>query len=163
MEKSVCFSGHRDDRLPDGGALYALEQKIYTEIARAVCDGYTRFIHGGCRGFDILAAKQVIRFRDCMGAKITLLAAIPFPQQSPGRTPKQRADYEYVIKNSDVREILFDHYEARFFLERNRWMCEHSSRLICYFDGVVRSGTGNTVRTAQSLGLEIVNLYEEPA
>ncbi|WP_409968346.1 hypothetical protein RFF05_17835 [Bengtsoniella intestinalis] len=38
-------------------------------------------------------------------------------------------------------------------------MVDHSDKIVTYYDGGFRSGTGQTVRMAQRNGLDIINLY----
>jgi len=45
------------------------------------------------------------------------------------------------------------------YLDRNCYMVEQSSRLLCYFDGQL-GGTAHTVRCAIRNGLEIYNLAD---
>jgi hypothetical protein len=42
-EKTVCFTGHRSEKLPKGDALKHLRIKLSEEIEKAIQDGYNTF------------------------------------------------------------------------------------------------------------------------
>lgn len=50
-------------------------------------------------------------------------------------------------------------YCKQAFHIRNRYMVDHSSRLICYYDGQL-GGTDYTVNYARKKGLDIINLHK---
>ena len=45
-EKTVCFTGHRSEKLPRGEALELIRKRLSLEIERALKDGYD--IHAVC-------------------------------------------------------------------------------------------------------------------
>ena len=54
-EKTLCFSGHRPEKLPNGGELHTPEIKmllgmLFYEIEQSVNEGYVRFITGMAKG-----------------------------------------------------------------------------------------------------------------
>ena len=64
-EKTVCFSGHRPEKLPaqDGDEsqlLMMIKSLLYYQIRRSAEEGYTRFITGLARGVDLWAAGYVL-------------------------------------------------------------------------------------------------------
>ena len=60
-EKTVCFSGHRSERLPKSTeGLDKLRSRLYEEIDKAVNDGFDSFIFGACYGFDLMCAEMVL-------------------------------------------------------------------------------------------------------
>lgn len=50
-EKTVCFTGHRSEKLPKGDALKHLRIKLSEEIEKAIQDGYNTFLFGEFHGF----------------------------------------------------------------------------------------------------------------
>ncbi len=50
-------------------------------------------------------------------------------------------------------------YHQGCYYERNRYMVDHSSRMMCYYDGD-KGGTEYTVKYAEQNNLQITNLYE---
>jgi uncharacterized phage-like protein YoqJ len=67
--------------------------------------------------------------------------------------------YEIMPKCDDVI-TLNTHYNSRCYAQRNQYMVERSSGVICYWNGQARSGTAQTIRMAEKENLKIINLYE---
>ncbi|MBR3631052.1 MAG: hypothetical protein IKN55_11365, partial [Oscillospiraceae bacterium] len=58
-ERSLCFTGHRPDKLPKGEALDALLAALKFRISRIVNNsGFDRFYVGLADGIDYYAARQ---------------------------------------------------------------------------------------------------------
>ena len=83
-EKTVCFTGHRSEKLPKGDALERLRQRLADEIDKAIADGYDTFLFGGAYGFDLMAAEEVIKKKSLINLQnpqlIRLWAIIPFEE-----------------------------------------------------------------------------------
>ena len=158
--KTVCFSGHRTERLPKGTELIRLQSDLYAQVDKAVADGYETFLFGACHGFDILAAKQVLLRKQRGGdaEKIKLMAVVPFAGQENKWSEAMQLEYRNILAQSNKIYIMYTHYKWEHYLERNRFIVEQSSRLICYYSGG-KGGTGYTVRYAKTKGVDIVNLY----
>ena len=61
-KRTVCFSGHRPEKLPlkgDSGAtvIRYLKSILYKEILDSITAGYDRFITGLARGVDLWAGE----------------------------------------------------------------------------------------------------------
>lgn len=161
--RAVCFSGPRTERLPQSEeAIQMLEEAVYEAIDAAVRAGFNTFIHGACYGFDLLCAEQILIRRRVIKPddprEIKVVAAIPFEDQAARWKGADRDRYFDILKQCDEVITLSAHYHSGCYYERNQWMVDRSRRLICYSDGNSR-GTADTVRRAQAVGLEIVNLY----
>lgn len=61
QNKTVCFNGHRTNRLPKGEKLKKLEKDLNMEIRKAISNGFHTFLFGACFGFDLIAASQVLK------------------------------------------------------------------------------------------------------
>lgn len=160
---TVCFSGHRDKRLPQTAeGIHELRRLVYNEIDRAVREDQCTFLFGGCYGFDQLCAEMVLFRKKVIVSrndlKIRLVAVLPFEGQADRWNEKQREAYFKTLEQCDEVIMLQKHYAPDVYHERNRYLADHSQRLICYYDGG-RGGTEYTVRCAREKGLEIVNLY----
>lgn len=85
-EKTVCFTGHRSEKLPGGDALERLRKRLALEIERALHDGYDTFLFGGAYGFDLMAAEEVLKKKVLIDLQnpryIRLIAVIPFEEQA---------------------------------------------------------------------------------
>ncbi|WP_129724947.1 SLOG family protein [Xylanivirga thermophila] len=81
-EKTVCFTGHRSEKLPKGDVLKYLRIKLSEEIEKAIQDGYNTFLFGGTYGWELMAAEEVIKKRTVIDFNnpryIRLIAVIPF-------------------------------------------------------------------------------------
>ncbi|MDL2226999.1 DUF1273 domain-containing protein [Deltaproteobacteria bacterium OttesenSCG-928-M10] len=161
IEKTACFSGHRPQKLyslveTSGGSIDNLRENVRGEILKAIGQGYQSFICGMAHGFDLICGCLVVeikkeeRFRD-----IQLVAAMPFPEH--GFTSPWCVPHQLVLSNADRVETVCPSFNKKAYLERNRFMVDRSSLLICYFDGLP-GGTEHTVRYAVEKHLNIVNL-----
>ena len=85
-EKTVCFTGHRSEKLPKGEALGNLRTRLADEIEKAIQDGYNTFLFGGAYGWDLMAAEEVIKKKTVIDLqnprRIRLIAVIPFEEQA---------------------------------------------------------------------------------
>lgn len=166
-EKTVAFSGHRSERLPQSEeARKQLEQRVCEEIDRAIKDGYDTFFMGACYGFDLMCARQVLCRKRVLkpgdSPKLRLIAAVPYEEQAVKWSEADRELYYNTLAECDDVVTLNTHYKQGCFYERNRWMADRASRLICYYDGQ-GGGTGYTVDYARKKGLAIINLFEPTA
>lgn len=160
--KTLSFSGHRTEKLPKSkGELEIIKQSLYNEIDYAIYEGYESFLFGACYGFDLLCAeqvlirKQIIKFKDPI--KIKLIAVIPFEDQATKWNECNRNTYFDILSKCDEIIILNKHFKIGCYYERNRYMINNSSKLICYYN---RSGggTGYTVEYAKKQFVPIINL-----
>lgn len=161
--KTVCFSGHRPEKLPQSEQeLAMLRDKIFKEVEKAIADGFDTFIVGGARGFDLICAeivnfrKRIIKPNDPM--QIRLISVIPYEEQAVRWKESERELYYDMMAKSDDVITLSVHYHSQVFYNRNRYMVDNSTRLICYHNGS-GSGTGYTVKYAEKKQLDIINLY----
>ncbi len=156
---TVCFTGHRSIPPPDAAALRrdtaALIRTLYSE-------GYTLFLTGGALGFDTLAQETLLSLkRECPALSAVMI--IPCENQSAPWPPAARDHYLKLVSASDGCICLQREYTADCMHRRNRFMVDHSSVCVAYFDGRTRGGTGATVRYAQNAGVTVRNLYPAPA
>lgn len=157
-ETACCFSGHRPGRLPGGYAGWhaagsPLRYWIRCALDEAYADGYRDFVCGMALGADTLAAEEVLALRE-RDPSVRLIAAIPCPGQETRWTPPDRARYRSLLARADWQITLCPAYAPYAMHVRNRWMVEHTSRLIAIFDGS-QGGTAQTVRLAETQGLDI--------
>ncbi len=146
-----CFTGHRPEKLdrPETEIIAWLE----TEIRKAVDDGFVTFISGMARGVDIWAAEIVLRLRDD-GLPIHLICASPFEGFERSWEEAWKSRYLAVIKQADLVKYICKSYSRACFQIRNEWMVDRSARVIAVFNGQA-GGTKNTIRYAQSKGIEV--------
>lgn len=128
--------------------LHALE----SEILQAIADGYTTFLYGGALGVDTWAAETVLRLRKKL--PLTLIAVLPFPGYNADVTEDS---YRQIIAESD--RVLYVEATRRMsaLAARDRYMVNHSSRLIAVYDerSRIHSGTWRALCYAREKQLGI--------
>ena len=164
-ERSLCFSGHRSEKLPQNKAeLEVLRNLLCAEINKAIQDGITTFYHGGCYGFDLLAAeiveqrKRVIKLDNPNILK--LITTVPFEGQADDWNEDDRELYFELLGKSTQVITLHTKFKIGCYHERNRYMVDRSSRLICYCADN-KGGTKYTLDYAKKNELKIINLYDK--
>ena len=153
--KHACsFTGHRPERLnmPPGKVNRWLEE----QIRKAVDDGYTYFISGMQRGVDIWAAEIIIKLKK-EGKAVKLIAASPWNGVERSWDPDWKQRYAKVLMSSDKIVYVSSRPGRAAFFARNRWMVDHSSRLIGVFTGAP-GGTKDTIEYAKKNGREVITI-----
>lgn len=163
-QSTICFSGHRSERLPKPvEGLDELKLALYDEIERAIEDGFDTFLFGAAYGYDLLCAEIVLLRKKVIKKGvlpcIKLVAILPFEEQSVHWSENDREQYYNILPKCDEVITLSKKFYKGAYFDRNRFMVDNSSRLICFYDGS-RSGTGQTVSYAKQKGCEIINLYK---
>ncbi len=160
--KTLCFSGHRTEKLPKNKNEFNLMiQSLIYEINKAISEGYDTFMFGACYGFDLICAeqvlmrKQIVRHTDPV--HINLVAVVPYEEQASRWKMQDREKYFNVLSRCDEVITLNRHYQSGCYHERNRYMVDNSSRLICYYDGS-SGGTKYTVKYAESKAIPVFNI-----
>lgn len=156
-EKTVCFTGHRPEKLPFGGEDGASETKViksmlYKEISAAADEGFDTFITGMQRGIDLWAGEIVLELAAARSLK--LIAALPYRDFGKGFKGADKWNFGRITDSAERVVILSETYTPSCMNLRNRYMVDNSARLIAVI-GNERSGTGQTVRYAKSCGLDI--------
>ena len=162
-QKTACFSGYRPEKfefiLHQGNEAYlALEKRIENAILQAVDDGYTSFICGAAKGFDLVAGSLVVALKESWAelAGLNLVAVLPFQRHGFSSEP-WRTLHQMVLGAASEVVTLASKYHPQAYHDRNRYMVDHSSRLIYYYDGQ-KGGTDFTVKYAEERRIAIVNV-----
>ena len=162
-KKTLSFSGYRPEKfkfiLHQGNEAYlALEKRIENAILQAVDDGYTSFICGAAKGFDLVAGSLVVALRESWAelADLNLVAVLPFKRHGFSSEP-WRTLHRMVLGGASEVVTLASKYYTQAYHDRNRYMVDHSSRLICYYDGQ-KGGTAYTIKYATKQELAIINV-----
>ena len=162
-ESTCCFTGPRPMRLPENGnetsiEITELKRDIRSAVFDAYYDGFRFFISGMAEGFDLFAAETVIEMKkDYEG--ICLVAALPYPEVIDRHSEAVTARIKKILSKADLVISVSEFYFSGCELIRNRYMVDHSTRIIGYYNGL-SNGTAHCWNYAIEKGLETVNLYE---
>ena len=161
FKKSLCFSGHRTDKLPKKeNIIMKLKENIYIETKKYILYGINTFYFGGCYGFDIMCAEIVIELKKIYN-NIKLIGVIPFKGQENLWKEEDKLKYKNIISLCDEVIILNNNYKKGCYYERNRYIVDKSNYLICYCRPSSKGGTKYTINYAIEKGIEIKNLYKK--
>lgn len=143
---------------PEAHKLIAVLREHIEDTTRR---GKIFYLHGAMAGFDLLAAEQVIVMKEKY-PQIQLVTIAPYKERFFSREKCWMPDWisraHEVFSRQDIGVKIAAEYRSGIYYERNRILIDHSSELICYWDGG-RGGSEYTVKCAQSRGYTIHNLY----
>ncbi|MBO5946200.1 MAG: DUF1273 family protein [Clostridia bacterium] len=148
------FTGHRSITASHAHKIGPL---LVRAIEYAYNEGCREFLSGGALGFDTLAAREVIRFRQTH-SDVRLVMVLPCIDQDKSWSAREREMYSYVLKNADETVYISDEYTDRCMRERNFRLASECDIMIAYL-GRRMSGAGQTVAMAERMGKRIYNLY----
>ena len=140
-----CFTGHRPEKL-----LCSKEQittDLTTAIDNAISDGYRTFISGMAMGVDIWAAQIVLEKKTVLPG-LHLICALPFPGFGDRWSSQWSDAYREIIAQADLVKNISPAFSYASFQRRNKWMVDHSVRVIAVYNGC-SGGTRNTMIYAQ--------------
>lgn len=154
-----CFTGHRPDTMPapKSKAETLLKLKLYEAVNAAAEAGVTRFLNGGARGFDLMAAEAVLALRE-KHEGIALTLELPSPRHADGWPAAEKERFERIVKASAEVHYAADANFPFAYLSRNRALVDPSDCCICYLKKT-SGGTVYTVNYALERGLRVLNLY----
>lgn len=155
MKNTVAFTGHRPEklRIPTD----VLTRKL-DEVIRALHrEGFTTFLSGMARGFDMLATQAVLKLRDEY-PEIRLVAVIPFMGQELRFSTSERMTYSDILNRADKIVLTSESYHSQAYFVRNDYLLANSSIIVCYYNGE-KGGTMYTVNRAKATKLPVINLF----
>jgi len=160
IKDTVCFTGHRSQKLPwksneEDERCKVMKKTLRSEIEKAIKRGYKTFLCGMALGFDMICAETVLdlktKYRD-----IEMFGALPCWTQDIKWSKKDRKRYNDLLNKIDGIRCIYDEYiGAECMLERNRYMVDNSSLMIALFNGLP-GGTKSTIDYAKKKGMEII-------
>lgn len=150
---TCCFTGHRD--IP-----VELEQYLFKRVLDGVEYLYSRevrtYLTGGALGFDTLAARAVLKYRESH-KNVRLFVVVPCKNQTRGWSQDRIDTYNTINRFADKVICLSERYYSGCMHQRNRYLVDNSSTCICYLTQA-KGGTAYTVAYAKDKGLSIYNL-----
>lgn len=152
---SCCFTGHRVIS-PENSV--QVMKELSQVLQQCYDDGYRIFYAGGALGFDTLAEKAVIEFREDH-PDVKLIIVIPCENQANNWKRSDKAEYMQLIDKADEVICLSKFYYNGCMQVRNRHMVNNSSLCVAY---LTKNGGGSayTVDYARKCGLQIINIAD---
>lgn len=159
--KACGFTGYRPEKMPfktdeSHPDCILLKQELEQQVRIAAEDGFTHFICGGARGADTYAAEAVLKVQKEIPSLI-LEIAVPFWGQEKNWLLTDQRRYHDILERAQRVTYVSDQEKRENYMVRNRYIVEHSDRLIAVFDGKP-GGTAMTVRYAEKVGIEVVRI-----
>ena len=136
-----------------------LRRLLREKIASLAVEGVCGFLCGGAMGFDTLAAEMVLEARSRF-PEITLTLALPCPEQADRWPERARRRYAEIRDAADEVVYVSEAYTRFCMMQRNRYMVDHASVLVCYLTEPT-GGTAGTVKYALQKGITVENLAME--
>jgi len=161
MEKISCaFTGHRPKDFPwkydeTAPGCVLLKEVLTTQITTLADRGVTDWLSGMALGVDLWSAQIVLDLRKKNPA-LRLHCILPCEGQERKWTASTQVQYHSILDQADTVFYVSRQYHSSCMLDRNRYLVDHSSKLLAVYNGKYRSGTGMTVRYAQKLNHEII-------
>ena len=149
----LCFTGHRK--------ISAEQKRLLIKKLDGLLDalsarGVNHYICGGALGFDTLAAQVVLQKRR-QHPTFTLTLALPCRDQCAAWTPRQKREYQTILRAADEVIYLNERYLPGCMHARDVFMVDHAEILVAHYRGTP-GGTQYTYLYAEKKGLEIINL-----
>lgn len=148
-KKTCCVTGHRD--LPQNQIGY-VKAALLREIEKAVTDGFTCFMSGLAEGVDQYFVEMVMEKQKDNPA-LELIAVIPYRKRLDSLRAKGRT-FEMLEACTDVI-VMQEEYHPSVYSHRNRYMAQHSDRVIAVYDGREKGGTVRTIRFVHQMKKEL--------
>ena len=161
--RSLCFTGHRPEKLPQGETLRGLKNTLQLYIFRAVLKGYTCFYTGLADGIDYLAADYLFALR-MVRPDITVIGIQPCRDYESffQRRGYDLAHLHTMLRNVDRLVVLpGSSWDRDVFLRRDDFMVDQCSAIIAVC-GDGRSGSMHTLCYAKRHDLAYCRIYPSP-
>ena len=146
---TCSVSGHREfyDKI---------DKKILKQIFISIIEkGIDTFLVGMAIGFDTLCFKILKELKYDYNFRI--IACVPCENQEKNFSLSQKKEYKKLLEEADEKVLINKNYTPYCMMERNRFMVDNSSILICY---VTKNYGGSyaTKNYAISQGLKVADV-----
>jgi len=144
-----CFAGHRPEKLPEEPE--EIKSWLSRQIDAAIENGYVTFLTGMAMGIDIWAGTLVLE-KKAAHPEIHLIAVTPYPGFPAKWKSEWKEAYDALWHAADHRVVISASFAPDAFERRNRFLVDHSSRLIAFYNGE-EGGTHRLIQYAHESGL----------
>ena len=148
-EKTCGFTGHRD--IPDS-EVESVKHGLRKEIDKAIADGYTFFLSGFAEGADLFFA-EIVAEKCRENPALHLEAVIPYRNRYLKLMKKDET--RVLLESCSHIEIISEQLASNVYMRRNRYIVEHSDRIIAVYDGRDKGGTVATIRMVHAQRKEL--------
>lgn len=160
--QACFFTGHRDIVGVDAEDTERLQETVRgwldRQVESMVYQGFSTFLCGGARGFDLLAAAAVLHAKQTYHPTLRLVLLLPCREQTRGWNERDLALHLAVLQRAEAYYLQQD-YDRSCMYRRNRLLVDCAITGVAYYDEKKeRSGTGMTVRYAAGCGVPMVFL-----
>ena len=147
--KTCCVSGHRDIPADETAPV---KEALRQEIEKAVNDGFTAFLSGFADGVAQYFAEIILELQD-ENPNLKLIAVLPYQKRMDSLYQKEHTN---ALLDACAEVIVIqEEYRPNVYAKRNRYMVEHSDRVIAVYDGREKGGTVKTIRFAHQFRKEL--------
>lgn len=171
MSKTLCFTGHRPDKLGGYNMLssknIAIASKIKEDIVRLIeTEDIKTFICGGALGIDQMAFRIVYGLKS-LYPDIKVIIAAPFTGQDRKWISESQNEYQSQLNQAD-KIVLVDELDGYTILGskageyhpvkmqlRNQWMVDNSDIVYAVWNNT-KGGTANCVKYAKKINKEVL-------
>ena len=144
-EKVVALTGHRELIDFDENAL------LY-ELERLIEEGYTAFLCGMARGFDLLALKLLVGLKQ--KRPLYLEACVPFEGHEKSFSAATRQLYRELLAVCNRKTVLYPAFCPGCYLARDRYMVDYADLVLAHCVKET-GGTAYTVNYAKKRGVPV--------
>ena len=127
-----CFSGQRPEKL--GAPEVVVKNWLSSQIDAAISAGCRTFLCGMGMGVDIWAG-QIVAERRKVNQALRLVCAVPWPGFSNKWGVEWQEQYSALLREADLVVPVSHQYRDDVFEKRNKWLVDHSSRVIACYNG----------------------------
>jgi len=157
--KTCAFAGHRPEKMPWGkeeNSPLGIEFKfrLREALEYLIGRGYTDFLSGGSRGFDLIASEIVLSLRESY-PWIRLTMVCPWNGQADKWEATDRVRWQEILEASDKVVFISGNYEKGVYFRRNAYLIDNANLLLACYNGDSHSGTGQTIRYAHRKGIRV--------
>ena len=147
--KTCCVSGHRDIPADETAPV---KEALRQEIEKAVNDGFTAFLSGFADGVAQYFAEIILELQD-ENPNLKLIAVLPYQKRMDSLCQKEHTN---ALLDACAEVIVIqEEYRPNVYAKCNRYMVEHSDRVIAVYDGREKGGTVKTIRFAHQFRKEL--------
>lgn len=164
--KALFFSGDSLETFSsiienDHKPYLALKRRIAKAILESVEEGYTFFMCGLAKSFDLISACEVIELKETrkeLMANTGLIAIIPYYGHC--YTSPWQILHQLVLSRVVGSITLSVEYHPQVFSEQLRFMATYSSRVICYYPRLENKSEG-AINYFRKQGLNVINVADD--